>query len=98
MGFRKRKSPNGWASRLRRLKTRWRKACGFWRRRWMDAGRRSPDRPAAMISSKDRAMSAEQDEAMAAEWLAREDRGLTLEEQGALDAWLAQSGLNRVAY
>lgn len=35
---------------------------------------------------------------MAAEWLAREDRGLTLEEQGALDTWLTQSALNRVAY
>jgi transmembrane sensor len=43
-------------------------------------------------------MSVEQDEATAADWLAREDRGLTAEEQGALDAWLSQSSLNRVAY
>jgi len=43
-------------------------------------------------------MSAEQDEATAAEWLARQDRGLTVEEQGALDTWLSQSSLNRVAY
>jgi len=43
-------------------------------------------------------MSVEQDEATAAEWLAREDRGLTAEEQGARDAWLSQSSLNRVAY
>jgi transmembrane sensor len=43
-------------------------------------------------------MSAEQDEATAAEWLAREDRGLTVEEQAALDAWLSGSSLNRVAY
>jgi transmembrane sensor len=43
-------------------------------------------------------MSVERDEAAAAEWLAREDRGLTVEEQGALQAWLSQSSLNRVAY
>lgn len=43
-------------------------------------------------------MSVEQDEATAAEWLAREDRGLTADEQGALGAWLSQSSLNRVAY
>ena len=43
-------------------------------------------------------MSVEQDEAIAAEWLAREDRGLTAEEQGALQAWLAASSLNRVSY
>jgi len=43
-------------------------------------------------------MSAEQDEAAAAEWLVREDRGLTVEEQGELEAWLSQSSLNRVAY
>src|SRR3982751_948995 len=64
----------------------------------MGAGPKSPVRRAAMISSRGRAMAAEQDEAAAAEWLAREDRGLSVEEQGALDAWLSQSSLNRVAY
>jgi transmembrane sensor len=43
-------------------------------------------------------MSVEQDEAAAAEWLAREDRGLTAQEQDALQAWLSGSSLNRVAY
>jgi len=43
-------------------------------------------------------MSAEQDEAIAAEWLAREDRGLAPDEQAGLDQWLSQSSLNRVAY
>ncbi|MDB5091834.1 MAG: hypothetical protein JWR09_5828 [Mucilaginibacter sp.] len=43
-------------------------------------------------------MSAEETEAAAAGWLAREDRGLTAEERDALDFWLSQSSLNKVAY
>ena len=43
-------------------------------------------------------MSAEQDEAVAAQWLAREDRGLAPDEQAGLEQWLSQSALNRVAY
>lgn len=43
-------------------------------------------------------MSADETEMLAASWLAREDRGLTPPEQLALDAWLAESTLNRVAY
>lgn len=42
-------------------------------------------------------MSADQTEILAASWLAREDRGLSPEDQLALDAWLGSS-LNRVAY
>jgi len=42
-------------------------------------------------------MSADQTEILAAAWLSREDRGLTPEDQLALDAWLGDS-LNRVAY
>jgi transmembrane sensor len=42
-------------------------------------------------------MSADQTEMLAASWLAREDRGLTPEDQLALDAWL-ETSLNRVAY
>jgi transmembrane sensor len=43
-------------------------------------------------------ISAEETEKLAASWLARADRGLTDEEACALDAWLAQSSLNKVAY
>jgi transmembrane sensor len=43
-------------------------------------------------------MSADQTEEAAAAWMAREDRGLTLEEQDALALWLNQSSLNKVAY
>ncbi|MBA2590159.1 MAG: FecR domain-containing protein [Alphaproteobacteria bacterium] len=43
-------------------------------------------------------MSAEKTEETAAAWMAREDRGLTSEEQDALDLWLEQSSLNKVAY
>lgn len=43
-------------------------------------------------------MSADETEMLAASWLAREDRGLTPQEQSALDAWLAETTLNRVAY
>lgn len=43
-------------------------------------------------------MSAEDQERMAADWLAREDRGLSAQEHAAMQAWLAQSSLNRVAY
>lgn len=43
-------------------------------------------------------MSVDQTEALAASWLAREDHGLTPQEQLALDGWLADSSLNRVAY
>jgi transmembrane sensor len=42
-------------------------------------------------------MSADQTEILAASWLSREDRGLTPEDQLALDAWLGDR-LNRVAY
>ncbi|MDB5733576.1 MAG: iron dicitrate transport regulator FecR [Alphaproteobacteria bacterium] len=43
-------------------------------------------------------MSAEETEQLAAQWLAREDRGLSAEEALALEAWLAQATLNRVAW
>jgi transmembrane sensor len=43
-------------------------------------------------------ISAEDIEELAAAWLARADRGLTDEEACALDAWLLQSSLNKVAY
>jgi transmembrane sensor len=43
-------------------------------------------------------MSADQTDVLAASWLSREDRGLAPQEQLALDAWLADSSLNRVAY
>jgi transmembrane sensor len=43
-------------------------------------------------------MSADETEKLAASWLAREDHGLTPQDQCALDAWLAESSLNRVAY
>jgi transmembrane sensor len=43
-------------------------------------------------------MSADQSEETAAAWMAREDRGLTPEEQHALELWLDQSSLNKVAY
>jgi ferric-dicitrate binding protein FerR (iron transport regulator) len=44
------------------------------------------------------AVSAEENEKTAARWLAREDRGLTAEEQNGLDAWLAGATNRRVAY
>jgi transmembrane sensor len=43
-------------------------------------------------------MSADHTEQSAADWLAREDRGLAPDEQAAMRAWLAESTLNRVAY
>jgi len=43
-------------------------------------------------------MSADETEMQAAQWLAREDRGLTAEESDALDLWLGASSLNKVAY
>ena len=43
-------------------------------------------------------MSADDTEMMAAAWLAREDRDLTVEEAMELQHWLASSTLNRVAY
>src|SRR6185312_4933294 len=43
-------------------------------------------------------MSADHTEQSAADWLAREDRGLAADEQAAMQAWLAESTLNRVAY
>jgi transmembrane sensor len=43
-------------------------------------------------------MSAEETERLAAQWLAREDRGLSVEDALMRDAWLAQSTLNRVAW
>src|ERR1700709_497810 len=43
-------------------------------------------------------MSAEETEKLAAQWLAREDRGLSVEEALTLETWLAQTTLNRVAW
>lgn len=43
-------------------------------------------------------MSAEDIEQTAAQWLAREDRGLDVEEALALEGWLATDTLNRVAW
>ncbi|HVW72518.1 MAG TPA: FecR domain-containing protein [Rhizomicrobium sp.] len=43
-------------------------------------------------------MSADETEMTAAAWLAREDRGLEVEEALALERWLAADTLNRVAY
>jgi transmembrane sensor len=43
-------------------------------------------------------MSVEQLERTAAAWLAREDRGLDAQEQAAMQAWLAETSLNRVTY
>jgi transmembrane sensor len=43
-------------------------------------------------------MSADETELTAAAWLGREDRGLTAQERDALDLWLSQSSLNKVAY
>lgn len=43
-------------------------------------------------------MSADETEMTAAAWLGREDRGLTAEEQDALELWLDQSSLHKVAY
>jgi transmembrane sensor len=42
--------------------------------------------------------SANETEHQAAAWLAREDRGLTSQEEGALKTWLGESYLNKVAY
>jgi transmembrane sensor len=42
--------------------------------------------------------SANETERQAAAWLARQDRGLTAEEEGVLKAWLGESYLNKVAY
>jgi transmembrane sensor len=43
-------------------------------------------------------MSADEVEKIAADWLARQDRGLTAEESDRMELWLEQSSLNRVAY
>jgi len=43
-------------------------------------------------------MSVDETEMQAAQWLAREDRGLTAEESDALELWLGASALNKVAY
>jgi len=43
-------------------------------------------------------MSADEAEKIAADWLARQDRGLTAEESDGMELWLEQSSLNRVAY
>jgi transmembrane sensor len=43
-------------------------------------------------------MSVEQLERIAAEWLAREDRGLDAQQHAAMQAWLAEATLNRVTY
>jgi transmembrane sensor len=43
-------------------------------------------------------MSADESEIEAAQWLAREDRGLTAEESDALELWLGASSLNKVSY
>ena len=43
-------------------------------------------------------MSADEAEKIAADWLARQDRGLTAEESDRMELWLEQSSLNRVAY
>lgn len=43
-------------------------------------------------------MSADEIEAVAADWLAREDRGLTAEEQDQMELWLEQSSRHKVGY
>lgn len=43
-------------------------------------------------------MSVEETEKAAAEWLAREDRGLTGEESASMRRWLEESSLNKVSY
>jgi len=43
-------------------------------------------------------MSADETEMAAADWLAREDRGLTAEEQARLELWQDQSSRHKVAY
>jgi transmembrane sensor len=43
-------------------------------------------------------MSTDQQEAMAADWLSREDRGLSAEETVQLAHWLDETTLNRIAY
>jgi transmembrane sensor len=43
-------------------------------------------------------MSADEIEKIAADWLARQDRGLTAEEDDLMELWLEQSSLHKVAY
>ena len=43
-------------------------------------------------------MSADEIETIAADWLAREDRGLTAEERDMMELWLDQSSRHKVAY
>src|ERR1700709_2342776 len=43
-------------------------------------------------------MSADETEKSAADWLARQDRGLAAEEHDLMELWLEQSSLNRGAY
>jgi transmembrane sensor len=43
-------------------------------------------------------MSADEAEKIAADWLARQDRGLTAEASDRMELWLEQSSFNRVAY
>ena len=43
-------------------------------------------------------MSADEIEMIAADWLAREDRGLTAEEHDRMELWLEQSARHKVAY
>jgi transmembrane sensor len=43
-------------------------------------------------------MSADEIEMIAADWLAREDRGLTAEEHDRMELWLEQSSRHKVAY
>jgi transmembrane sensor len=43
-------------------------------------------------------MSADEIEMLAADWLAREDRGLTAEEHDRMELWLEQSSRHKVAY
>jgi transmembrane sensor len=43
-------------------------------------------------------MSAEEVESIAADWLAREDRGLSAEESSQMEIWLEQSVLHKVSY
>ncbi len=43
-------------------------------------------------------MSADEIESVAAQWLAREDRGLTEAESAAMERWLEESSLHKVSY
>ncbi len=43
-------------------------------------------------------MSADEIEMIAADWLAREDRGLAIEERNRMELWLEQSSRHKVAY